>query len=32
MKFTEILEELKKGEKATREKWGDPDCTIDFIV
>ena len=32
MKFTEILEELKKGEKATREKWGEPDCTIDFIV
>lgn len=32
MKFTEILEELKKGKKATREKWGEPDCTIDFIV
>lgn len=32
MKFTEILEELKKGEKVTREKWGEPDCTIDFIV
>lgn len=32
MKFTEILENLKKGEKATREKWGEPDCTIDFIV
>lgn len=32
MKFTEILEELKKGKKVTREKWGEPDCTIDFIV
>lgn len=32
MKFTEILEELKKGEKVTREEWGEPDCTIDFIV
>ena len=32
MKFTEILENLKKGEKTTREKWGEPDCTIDFIV
>lgn len=32
MKFTEILENLKKGEKVTREKWGEPDCTIDFIV
>ena len=34
MKFTEILEELKKGEKVTREKWekhGDS-CAIDFIV
>lgn len=33
MKFTEILEELKKGEKVTREKWeksGDS-CTINFI-
>lgn len=32
MKFTEILENLKNGEKVTREKWGEPDCTIDFIV
>ena len=32
MKFTEILEELKKGEKVTREEWEKPDCTIDFIV
>lgn len=32
MKFTEILEELKKGERVTREEWGEPDCTIDFIV
>jgi hypothetical protein len=32
MKFTEILEELKKGEKVTREEWGEPDCTIDFIM
>lgn len=32
MKFTEILEELKKGEKVTREKWEKPSCTIDFIV
>lgn len=32
MKFTEILEELRKGKKVTREKWGEPDCTIDFIV
>lgn len=32
MKFTEILEELKKGEKVTREKWGEPDCAIDFIM
>lgn len=34
MKFTEILETLKKGEKLTREKWekhGDS-CAIDFIV
>lgn len=34
MKFTEILEELKKGEKVTREEWetlGDS-CGIDFIV
>lgn len=32
MKFTEILEELKKGEKVTREKWKEPSRTIDFIV
>lgn len=32
MKFTEILEELRKGKKVTREKWEEPDCTIDFIV
>lgn len=32
MKFTEILEELKKGEKVTREKWKKPSCTIDFII
>lgn len=32
MKFTEILENLKKGEKVTREEWGEPNCTIDFIV
>lgn len=32
MKFTEILEELKKGERVTREEWGKPSCTIDFIV
>lgn len=32
MKFTEILEELKKGEKVTREKWEKSDCTIDFVV
>lgn len=34
MKFTEILEELKIGEKVTREKWqksGDS-CTINFIM
>lgn len=34
MKFTEILEELRKGKKVTREKWekhGDS-CAIDFIV
>lgn len=34
MKFTEILEELKKGEKVTREEWetaGDA-CSVDFIV
>lgn len=34
MKFTEILEELKKGKKVTREKWetaGDA-CSVDFIV
>lgn len=34
MKFTEILEELKKGEKVTREKWEKPgdSCAIDFIM
>lgn len=32
MKFTEILEELRKGKKVTREKWEKPGCTIDFIV
>lgn len=32
MKFTEILENLKKGEKVTRERWKKPDCNIDFIV
>ena len=32
MEFTEILENLKKGEKVTREEWGEPNCTIDFIV
>lgn len=32
MKFTEILENLKKGERVTREKWEKPDCTIDFIM
>ena len=34
MKFTEILEELKKGEKVTREEWQKPgdSCAIDFIV
>lgn len=32
MKFTEILEELRKGKKVTREEWEKPDCTIDFIV
>lgn len=34
MKFTEILEELKKGEKVTREKWEKPgdSCAIDFII
>lgn len=34
MKFTEILEKLKKGEKVTREKWqksGDS-CAINFIM
>ena len=34
MKFTEILEELRKGKKVTREKWekhGDS-CAIDFIL
>ena len=34
MKFTEILEELKKGEKVTREKWKTAvdACSVDFIV
>ena len=34
MKFTEILEELRKGERVTREKWEKPgdSCAIDFIV
>lgn len=34
MKFTEILENLKKGERVTREKWEKPgdSCAIDFIV
>ena len=34
MKFTEILEELKKGKKVTREKWEKPgdSCAIDFIM
>lgn len=32
MKFTEILENLKKGDRVTREKWEKPDCTIDFIM
>lgn len=34
MKFTEILETLKKGEKVTREKWEKPgdSCAIDFIM
>ena len=34
MKFTEILENLKKGEKVTREEWEKPgdSCTIDFII
>ena len=34
MKFTEILEELKKGEKVTREEWEKPgdSCAIDFIM
>lgn len=34
MEFTEILEELKKGEKVTREKWEKPgdSCAIDFIM
>lgn len=34
MKFTEILEELKKGEKATREKWETAvdACSVYFIV
>lgn len=34
MKFTEILENLKKGERVTREKWEKPgdSCAIDFIM
>lgn len=34
MKFTEILEELRKGVKVTREKWEKPgdSCAIDFII
>lgn len=34
MKFTEILEELRKGKKVTREKWEKPgdSCAIDFIM
>lgn len=34
MKFTKILEELKKGKKVTREKWETPgdSCAIDFIM
>lgn len=34
MKFTEILEELRKGVKVTREKWEKPgdSCAIDFIM
>lgn len=34
MKFTEILEELKKGERVTREKWetASDACSVDFIV
>lgn len=34
MKFTEILENLKKGEKVIREKWEKPgdSCAIDFIM
>lgn len=34
MKFTEILETLKKGERVTREKWEKPSdsCAIDFIM
>ena len=34
MKFTEILEELRKGKKVTREKWEKPvdSCAIDFII
>lgn len=34
MKFTEILEELRKGVKVTREKWEKPgdSCNIDFII
>lgn len=34
MKFTKILEELRKGKKVTREKWEKPgdSCAIDFIM
>ena len=34
MKFTEVLETLKKGEKVTREKWQKPgdSCAINFIM
>lgn len=34
MKFTEILEELRKGKKVTREKWEKPgdSCAINFIM
>lgn len=34
MKFTKILENLKKGERVTREKWEKPgdSCAIDFIM
>lgn len=34
MEFTEMLEELRKGKKVTREKWEKPgdSCAIDFII